>query len=104
MISNPLNLYEDIDSAFIVRLFQDSDKPCFYVLSEFRKIINSNVLALSVLFSVIVSIVAVSNMLFSASIDFSSLFSVPSRYFDVLGVTPETAKLVFNRSTFALIT
>ena len=61
--TNPLNLYEDIDGAFIVGLFRHSDKRCFYVLSEFRKTINANVLVLSVLFSVIVSVVAVVNVL-----------------------------------------
>jgi hypothetical protein len=104
MVSNPLNLYEDIDSAFIVNLFKDSDKPCFFVLSEFRKTINSNVLALSVLFSVIVSVVAVSNMLFSASIDFYTMVTAPHQYFDLLGISPQNAKIGFNRSVFALLT
>ena len=35
--SNPLNLYDDIHNAFIVNLFSRSDKPCFHILSEFRK-------------------------------------------------------------------
>jgi hypothetical protein len=68
--SNPLNLYDDINNAFIVRLFKDSDKICFYVLSEFRKIITLNVVIISVIFSLIVSTVAVLNVLNSNSIDF----------------------------------
>jgi hypothetical protein len=102
--ANPLNLYEDIDSAFIVELLKDSDKPCFYVLSEFRKTINSNVLALSVLFSVIVSLVAVSNLLFSTAIDFCSMFSLSSQYFELAGMAPEKARTFCNRFVFALIT
>ena len=31
--SNPLNLYDDIDGAFIVNLLKESDNSCFYVLS-----------------------------------------------------------------------
>src|SRR5205814_262028 len=32
--TNALNLYDDVHNAFIVKLFKDSDKPCFHVLSE----------------------------------------------------------------------
>ena len=62
IISNPLNLYDDIDGGFVVDLFKDSDKECFYVLSEFRKTINLNVLKLSVLFSLICLSCAVRNL------------------------------------------
>jgi hypothetical protein len=73
LASNPLNLYDDVDNAFIVNLFKGSDKICFYVLSEFRKAINFNVTMLSVIFSLIVSVVAVLNILWSRSVDFYKL-------------------------------
>ena len=75
--SNALNLYDDVHNAFIVNLFKGSDKRCFYVLSEFRKTINSNVTMLSVIFSLIVSAVAVLNILWSRSVDFYKLAGVP---------------------------
>ncbi len=62
---------------FIVNLFKGSDKICFYVLSEFRKAINFNVTMLSVIFSLIVSVVAVLNILWSRSVDFYKLAGVP---------------------------
>ena len=75
--TNALNLYDDVHNAFIVKLFKDSDKPCFHVLSEFRKTINSNVTMLSVIFSLVVSAVAVVNVLWSRSVDFYKLAGVP---------------------------
>jgi len=75
--ANALNLYDDVHNAFIVNLFKGSDKVCFYVLSEFRKTINSNVTMLSVIFSLIVSAVAVLNILWSRSVDFYKLAGVP---------------------------
>ena len=77
LASNPLNLYDDVHNAFIVNLFKGSDKICFYVLSEFRKAINFNVTMLSVIFSLIVSVVAVLNVLWSRSVDFYKLAGVP---------------------------
>jgi hypothetical protein len=74
--TNPQNLYEDIESAFIVSMFKDSDKPCFYVLSQFRKTINANVMILSIVFSAIVSFVAVANIMLSTSVDFYGTFSL----------------------------
>jgi hypothetical protein len=68
--ANPLNLYDDIHNAFIVNLLGGSDKGCFYILAEFRKVINANALALAVVFSFIVSLVAVANVTMSASVDF----------------------------------
>jgi hypothetical protein len=68
--ANPLNLYDDIHNAFIVDLFSKSDKGCFYILSEFRRVINTNVLVLAGIFSFVVSLVAVANLTVSASIDF----------------------------------
>lgn len=102
--SNPLNLYEDIDGAFIVELFKDSDKPCFFVLSEFRKTINANVLALSVLFSVIVSVVAVVNILFSTSVDFYRLVTAAdSERLALLGLELNVRDY-FNKFAFAVLT
>jgi hypothetical protein len=77
--ANPQNLYEDIDSAFIVSMFKDSDKPCFYVLSQFRKTIDANVMILSIVFSAIVSVVAVANIMLSTSIDFYEGFKVSEK-------------------------
>jgi hypothetical protein len=77
LTANPLNLYDDVHNAFIVNLFKSSDKICFYVLSEFRKAINYNVTILSVIFSLIVSAVAVLNILWSRSVDFYKLAGVP---------------------------
>ena len=72
--TNPQNLYEDIDGAFIVNIFENrDDKACFYVLSEMRKIINTNVRILSVVFSSIVAIVLISNIFYSEYIDFFSI-------------------------------
>jgi hypothetical protein len=68
--TNPQNLYEDIESAFTVSMFKLSDKPCFYVLSQFRKTINANVMILAIVFSAIVSFVAVVNIMLSTSVDF----------------------------------
>lgn len=104
---NPFNLYEDADSAFIVELFKDSDRRIFYVLSEFRKTINRNVLWLSVLFSMIVSIVAMANILASTAIDFHWLFRIEdSNYFppsfQLLGSQLET-KTVLNKFVFGAL-
>jgi ABC-type multidrug transport system fused ATPase/permease subunit len=77
--TNPQNLYEDIDSAFIVSMFKDSDKPCFYVLSQFRKTINANVMILSIVFSAIVSFVAVANIMLSSSVDFYGWFNLSDK-------------------------
>jgi hypothetical protein len=68
--ANPLNLYDDIHNGFIVNLLNGSDKGCFYILSEFRKVINANALVLAVTFSFVVSLVAVANVTISASVDF----------------------------------
>jgi hypothetical protein len=104
---NPFNLYEDADSAFIVDLFRDSDRRIFYVLSEFRKTINRNVLWLAVLFSMIVSIVALANILLSTSIDFHWLFRIEdSKYFptgfQLFGSELET-KPVLNKFVFGAL-
>jgi hypothetical protein len=76
--SNPLNLYDDIHNAFIVKLFGKSDKGCFYVLTEFRRVINSNVSVLAGIFSCIVSFVAVANVTASTWIDFYRILNLAS--------------------------
>jgi hypothetical protein len=106
--SNPLNLYDDVHNAFIVDLFGDSDKTCFHVLTEFRKTINSNVVMLSVVFSLIVSAVAVLNLLWSRYVDFYKLAGVPQgRWLPpviaFLGLEFET-KLVVNTAIFGAVT
>jgi hypothetical protein len=72
--SNPLNLYDDIDGAFVVSLFKDSDAGCFHVLSEYKRAITANVLALAVISSVIVSSVAITSVLWPKGIDFYNFF------------------------------
>jgi hypothetical protein len=76
--SNPLNLYDDIHNAFIVNLFGKSDKGCFYVLTEFRRVINSNVSVLAGIYSFIVSVVAVANVTVSTSVDFYHILNLAS--------------------------
>jgi hypothetical protein len=104
--ANPLNLYDDIHNAFIVSLFRNSDKACFYVLSEFRKAINANVWALAAVFSLIVSLVAVLNLTASTSIEFYrhlnlSSLGIPSTL-TVLDV-PIDIPGEFNKAMFAVI-
>ncbi len=74
--TNPQSLYEDLDGAFIVDIFKNSDNKCFYVLSEMRKVINTNVRILSVLFSSIVAIVLIGNIFYSEYIDFFYLLQM----------------------------
>jgi hypothetical protein len=76
--SNPLNLYDDIHNAFIVRLLGKSDRGCFFVLTEFRRVINSNVSVLAGIFSLIVSVVAVANVTASTSVDFYRILNLAS--------------------------
>src|SRR5262245_19547833 len=76
--SNPLNLYDAIHNSFIIHLFGKSDKGCFYVLTEFRRVINSNVSVLAGIFSFIVSVVAVANVTASTSIDFYRILNLAS--------------------------
>jgi hypothetical protein len=107
--SNPQNLYEDIDGAFIVNMFKNSDRECFYVLSEMRKTINSNVRILSVLFSSIVAIVLIFNIFYSEYINFYSLlhnqdsflriqFELFSKHYEY-----EFASATINKACFGII-
>jgi hypothetical protein len=103
--SNPLNLYDDIDGAFIVNLLGDIDKAFFYVLSEFKKAITGNVIALATLFSVIVSVIALANILFSTSIDFYPYLGLAGHlpYELNLGIaTLELSKDSFNKAIFGI--
>jgi hypothetical protein len=77
--ANPLNLYEDIHNAFIVRLFGRSDKPCFYVLSEFGRVISANVFCLAIVFSCVATAVAFVNFAASDLVPFHLiLISLPT--------------------------
>jgi hypothetical protein len=89
---NPLNLYEDADGAFIVGLFRNSDRRIFYVLSEFRKAINRNVLWLTIIVSIVVSAVAVANVFLSTTIPFNS--------YSYLGLLKEYPHPLLNLSGF----
>ncbi|MFZ1104021.1 MAG: Ig-like domain-containing protein, partial [Hyphomicrobiaceae bacterium] len=71
--TNPLNLYEDIHNAFIAKLFSRSDKPCFYVLSEFGRVISSNVFCLAIVFSCVATAVAFINIVASGLVPFHLL-------------------------------
>jgi hypothetical protein len=71
--SNPLNLYDDIDGAFVVSLFGNSDAGCFHILSEYKRTITSNVLVLAVIFSVIVSAVAITTVVWPKGIDLQAV-------------------------------
>jgi len=107
--TNPQNLYEDIESAFTVSMFKDSDKPCFYVLSQFRKSINANVMILSIVFSAIVSLVAVANIMLSTSIDFYGAFNVGEKLpvtlsLWVVSLPIDISRDFFNRFVFGIVT
>jgi hypothetical protein len=101
--SNPLNLYDDIHNAFIVNLLSRSDKPCFHILSEFRKTISGNVLALTVTYTLVVSAVLVINLAVPTSIEFyqrlglgavfDPAYSVP--YLGELDTATQINKLMF---------
>jgi hypothetical protein len=73
--ANPLNLYEDIHNAFIVRLLGRSDKACFYVLSEFGRVISANVFCLALVFSSVVTAVAIGNFVLSDLVPFHLLLN-----------------------------
>jgi hypothetical protein len=105
--SNHLNLYDDIVGAFTVDLFKDSDVKLFYVLSEFRKAINANVVALSIVCSFVVAFIVIVNVVFSTSIDFHRLFFwIVTSYFpsgaEFLHATDGAAEII-NRLAFAAI-
>jgi hypothetical protein len=106
--SNHLNLYDDIVGAFTVDLFKRSDGKLFYALSEFRKAINANVVALSIVCSFVVALIVLVNVVFSTSIDFHRLFFwIATSYFpsgaEFLHVSDGAAEIV-NRLAFAAIT
>jgi hypothetical protein len=105
--SNPLNLYDDIHNAFIVNLFSRSDKPCFHILSEFRKTISANVLALTVTYTLVVSAVLILNLTVPTSIEFYQRLglgeSLPPTYsVPFLEVELYTATEI-NKLMFALV-
>lgn len=64
IFANPGNLFEDIESAFIINMFRKSDLSLFYVLTELRKRINANVRDFAIWASLILIIVLLSNVFF----------------------------------------
>ncbi len=74
---NPQSLFEDVQGSNIVELFRFSDRKNFFILSEMRKMINANIMKLSVLLSAIVYVVFILNIFFSASIPFTKGFILP---------------------------
>jgi hypothetical protein len=106
--TNPQNLYEDIENAFTVSMFKFSDKPCFYVLSQFRKTINANVMILSIVFSAIVSFVAVANIMLSTSVDFYGAFNTGEKLpltlnLWVVSLPIDISRDFFNRFVFGFL-
>jgi hypothetical protein len=106
--TNPQNLYEDIESAFTVSMFKHSDKPCFYVLSQFRKTINANVMILAIVFSAIVSFVAVVNIMLSTSIDFYGALNTGEKLpltlnLWVVSLPIDISRDFFNRFVFGFV-
>ncbi len=100
---NPFNLYEDADGAFIVGLFGNSDRRVFHVLSEFRKTINRNVLWLSILFSMVVSVVALVNIFMSTWIPFHKMLGMEGSPYlppDLFGTATNE---VFNKLVFGAL-
>jgi hypothetical protein len=106
--TNPQNLYEDIESAFTVSMFRQSDKPCFYVLSQFRKTINANVMILAIVFSAIVSFVAVVNIMLSTSVDFYGALNTGEKLpftlnLWVVNLPIDISRDFFNRFVFGFV-
>jgi hypothetical protein len=106
--TNPQNLYEDIESAFTVSMFKLSDKPCFYVLSQFRKTINANVMILAIVFSAIVSFVAVVNIMLSTSVDFYGALNTGEKLpltlnLWVVSLPIDISRDFFNRFVFGFL-
>ncbi len=71
--ADPRSLYEDSEGAFIIGRFKGSDKACFLLLDQMRKVINNNVRVLAVSYSLIVALVFVLNLLYGESIDFARM-------------------------------
>ncbi len=104
--SNPLNLYDDIDGAFIVNLLKESDNSCFYVLSEFKRVINNNVMILAILFSIVVSIVAIANLLASTYLDFYTTIGLDKYmpiYVEFLDYNFDIPADTFNKMVFGTL-
>ena len=68
--ANPQNLYEDEEGAVIAEYFP-VDRGCLYLLNEMRKTINSNVRKLTVVFSTIIAIVLIVNLLYNDGSQFA---------------------------------
>ena len=66
IFANPGNLFEDVESAFVINMFRKSDLSLFYVLTELRKRINANVRDFSIWTSLILVTVLLANVFFDA--------------------------------------
>jgi hypothetical protein len=102
--ANHLNLYDDIEGAFIAELFGKSDPACFYVLTSFRKAINSNVVALATVCTLVVYSLVLINIAYLDRFDFYTIIThetapLPKRL-DLFGVTVDVFTFV-NKFVFA---
>jgi hypothetical protein len=103
--SNPLNLYDDISGAGVVRMFKDSDKVCFYVLSEFRRAITVNVIRLTLIFSIVASVVAIINLSLWGNFNFYDWWNIDRyipRSFEIRGHNYE-ANYLLNKGILGVI-
>ena len=105
--TNPLNLYDDIESAFTVDMFQFSDKKCFYALFEFKRSITSNVMILAVLFSIILCGVLIANVFLSTFFDLYGSRLTEKNYlpisFDAFVIRVVFDEHEFNKFMFGMI-
>jgi hypothetical protein len=63
--ANIQSLYEDVDGAAIIEMFRSRDRRAFYLLNEMRKVINNNVMRLSILCSGILAAVFILDVFFA---------------------------------------
>src|SRR6185295_15213303 len=66
IFANPGNLFEDVESAFVINMFRKSDLSLFYVLTELRKRINANVRDFSIWTSLVLVAVLLANVFLDA--------------------------------------
>ncbi len=85
-------LFEDIEGAVIAGQFQKSDAGLIYLLNEARKIMNTNVMILSALFSIILGAVLVGNV-------FAHQFGVVS----ALGLFPDGLGFMDSQTASSLV-
>lgn len=90
IFANPGNLFEDIEAAFIIKMFRNSDAGFFHVLTELRKQINANVRD----FAVWSSFILVAVLLFNVFL--------PQLMTPAADVDPNTALFLDNETLVAL--